>query len=68
MLLIIPRKWEQMMHVTTAVMKGIHEVFPTNDVDSNDPISLKKMQKRESQLSTRKTLLGFDFDGKAKTI
>jgi hypothetical protein len=49
-------------------MTGIHYVFPLNIVNSNDPISEKKLKKGEGQYSTLKTLLGFDFDGKQKTL
>ncbi len=49
-------------------MTGIHDVFPPDADDSNDPISEKKLQQQEGQFSMRKTLLGFDFDGIAKTM
>ncbi len=68
MLLIIPATKEEMLNVATAVMAGIHDVFPEAEDDNNDPISLKKMKKEESQLSTKKMLLGFDFDGNRKTL
>ena len=45
-------------------MTGIHDVFPANIIDSNDPISKKKFLKGDGQYSLLKTLLGFDFDGK----
>jgi hypothetical protein len=68
MLLMIPTSREQMLQVTTAVVTGIHDVFPEDDDDMNDPILLKKMKKGESQLSMHKMLLGFHFDGEIKTI
>jgi hypothetical protein len=49
-------------------MTGIHDVFPTDANDSNDPISKKKLLKCKGQYSTRKILLSFDFDGSAKTM
>jgi hypothetical protein len=49
-------------------MHGIHDVFPPDEDNSNDPISEKKLKKGESRYETRKTLLGFDFDGEAKTM
>jgi hypothetical protein len=49
-------------------MHGIHDVFPPDENDSNNPISEKKLKKGEGRYETRKTLLGFDFDGKAKTM
>ncbi len=47
---------------------GIHDVFPQDADDSNDLISEKKLLKCKDQYSTRKTLLGFNFDGSAKTM
>jgi hypothetical protein len=43
-------------------MHGIHDVFPANDNDANDPISKNKLMKREGVMLTAKTILGFDFD------
>jgi hypothetical protein len=54
MLLIIPTTKEEMLHVATAVMTGIHDVFPKENNNNNDPILLKKMKKGESQLSMQK--------------
>jgi hypothetical protein len=51
-----------------AVMMGIHDIFPQDADDSNDPISKKKLLKCKGQYSRHKTLLGFDFDGTAKTM
>ncbi len=68
MSLIIPISQEQLQHVVTAVMTGIHDVFPPDNDDSNDPISKKKMIKEEGQYSMRKTVLRFNFDRLAKTM
>jgi hypothetical protein len=68
MSLVIPISRKQLRHVATAVMTGIHDVFPPDNDDSNDPILEKKLRQQEGQFSTRKTLLGFDFDGIAKTM
>ncbi len=68
MLLIITATKEEMVHVATAVMTGINDVFPAAANDNNNPISLKKMKMGESQLSMRKSLLGFDFDGNKKML
>ncbi len=51
-----------------AIMAGIHNVFPTDIVDSNDRISEKKLLKGEGQYVLFKMMLGFDFDGKRKTM
>ncbi len=68
MSLIIPMTREQKIHVAAAVMTGIHHVFPEAINKINDSILLKKMKQGESHLATQKTLLGFNFDGEAKTI
>ncbi len=68
MSIVIPTSKAQLDHVANAIMLGIHDVFPANIVDSNDPISEKKLEKGEGQYSTLKTLLGFDFDGNHKTM
>jgi len=68
MSIVIPTSREQFEHVATAIMTGIHDVFPADIVDSNDPISEKKLLKGERQYALFKTMLGFDFDGKLKTM
>jgi len=57
MSIIIPTSQEHLEHVATAIMTGIHDIFPADIIDSNDPISEKKLLKG-----------GFDFDGKRKTM
>ncbi len=47
MSIVIPVSWEQLCHVTNAIMHGIHDVFPPDAEDSNDPISEKKLKKGE---------------------
>ena len=49
-------------------MSGIHDVFPTDKDDSNDPLSLKQILKLESMWALHKDILGFAFDGLEKTI
>jgi hypothetical protein len=68
MSLVIPVSWEQLQHVAVAIMTGIHDVFPLDADNSNEPISEKKLRAQEGMYSTRKTHLGFDFDGTAKTM
>ena len=45
MSIIIPTSQAQVEHVTRAVMSAIHDIFPADKVDSNDPISEKKLKK-----------------------
>jgi hypothetical protein len=66
--LVIPTSREQLHHVSTGTMTGIHDVFPADDIDANDPISEKKLKQLDGEYSTKKTILGFDFDGIKKTI
>ena len=47
--LAIPTARKQLKHLARAVMGGIHEVFPADENDSEDSISLKKMKKGESK-------------------
>ncbi len=68
MVLVIPTTKKEVIHVGQAVIHGIHDVFPEDDDNSHDPISEKKLVKKEGCMSTRKTLLGFDFDGEDKTL
>jgi hypothetical protein len=68
MSIVIPTSQEQLEHVAAAVMTGIHNVFPADVVDGNNPILEKKLKKEEGQYSLFQTLLGFDFDDKQKTM
>ncbi len=68
MSLVIATAQDQCLHVGTATMMGVHDVFPESDVINQDPISEKKLEKCEAQFDMTKTLLGFDLDGEAKTL
>ena len=67
-LLAIPTSQEQMLHVANTVMHGIHNVFPPDAADNNDPISLKKLKKLEAMWALTKEILGFEFDEAKKTM
>ena len=43
--LAIPTSQEQLIHVATAIMMGVHDVFPADSNDDDDPLSLKKLEK-----------------------
>jgi hypothetical protein len=49
-------------------MTGIHDVFPANTSNSNDPISEKKLKQWGGEYSPTKTIFGFNFDVVNKTI
>jgi hypothetical protein len=68
MSIVIPTLQEQLTHVGRAIMAGIHDVFPADIIDGNDPISEKKLLKGEGKYSLFKTFLGFGFDGQQKTM
>ena len=59
---------EQLRHLGRATMHGAHDVFPAASDDEDDPVSLKKLKKKEGEFDTKKEILGFDFDGEAKTM
>ena len=54
-----------------ATLYGIHSIFPppviTGHTGGKDPISLKKLEKGDAKLMTRKEILGFEGNGKART-
>ena len=68
--LAIATSQQQLAHVASAVMHGIHDVFPAHSEPEHDPISLKKLQKGDGQWALNKALLGFVFNGNpsAKTM
>ncbi len=43
MSVIIPHSKQQLCHTARATMMGIHDMFPPDNVDENNPISLKKL-------------------------
>jgi hypothetical protein len=66
--LVIPTSREQLCHLSTGTMTGIHDVFPADKIDSNDPISEKKLKQLNGEYSTTKTIFDFNFNGDDKTI
>jgi len=66
--LVIPASCEHLRHVSTGTIMGIHDVFPADEIDDNNPISKKKLKQLDGEYSAKKTILGFDFDGVNKTI
>ena len=53
----------QLRHIATGVMTGIIDVFPLDEKDEDDPISLKKILKKEGSWAVFKDVIVFDFDG-----
>ena len=50
MCIVIPTSREQLEHVATVIMTGIHTVFPPDIIHSNDPISEKKLLKGQGAI------------------
>ena len=50
------------------IIVGIHNVFPADEDDNKDPLSLKKMKKLESMWAFIKDILGFAFNSMNKII
>jgi hypothetical protein len=59
---------DQLDHVANSIMCGIHDIFPPEAVDEDDPISFKKLLKGEGSWDVIKEILGFCFHGADKTI
>ncbi len=66
--LVIPTAQEHLGHVANTILEGIHNVFPPDSNDDNDPILQQKLRKDEGRYMLLKALLGFKFDGNAKTL
>ena len=66
--LVIPASREQLDHVASAMMHGIHDVFPPDEDCENDPISNKKLKKGDAEWANVKEILGMTFDGVNKTV
>ena len=65
---VVATSKQQLDHVANAVMHGIHAVFVEAEDEDEDPISARKLGKGDGVFATKKCILGFDFDGEAKTI
>ena len=65
----IPRTKEDLTHLSRALLHAIHDVFPASpESPENDPASLKKLRKLEGAWAVRKDILGWELDGKEKTL
>jgi hypothetical protein len=62
---------DKLLHLSRAILHGIHSVFPPPSVtghDGEDPVSLKKLRQGDGLWETRKELLGWVFDGTRRCI
>lgn len=64
----IPACQQDLDHLASATMTGIHDVFPAAPTPETDPISRKKLEKGEGAWANVKEILGMTFDGNDKTI
>ena len=60
--LAIPKRQDQLHHVSNEIMTGIHGVFHPDKDDKEDAISLKKIIKKEAVWATINNVLGFECD------
>ena len=66
--IVIPVCQQDLDHIATATMTGIHDVFPPSQIPATDPISEKKLDRGEGAWANVKEILGMTFDGIEKTI
>ena len=64
----VPRSKLELDHVSRAIQHGIHDIFPPDTDDDEDPTSLKKLRKGDGAWALRKDVLGWTFDGDDKTV
>lgn len=63
--------YQHLQHFSRAIIHGVHSIFPPPHVSGHngfDPVSKQKLDKGEGNWSTKKELLGWDFDGENMTI
>ena len=66
--LAIPTCQQDLDHLASATMTGIHDVFPAAPTPAEDPISSRKLGKGDGAWANVKDILGMTFDGTDKTI
>ena len=62
---------DKLLHLSRAMLHGIHSVFPPPDVSGHngqDPVSQKKLDDGDGQWASRKEILGWIFDGVTRCI
>ena len=55
-------------HVSRAIQHGIHDIFPPDNNNDEDPTSYKKLKKGDGAWAICKDVLGWTLDGKLKTV
>ena len=64
----VPYSREHLDHVSRSIQHVIHDIFPLDDNDGEEPTSLKKSIKEEGAWMLLKEILGWMFDGEEKTM
>jgi len=62
---------QQLQHFTRAILHAIHRIFPPAAITKNpndEPIALKKLAQGDGLWASQKEILGWLFDGLARTI
>ena len=66
------RTGTRLLHVSRAAMHTIHGLFPSPEqsghLNGKDPISQKKLEASDAQWAHIKEILGFVFNGKARSM
>ncbi len=66
--LAIPTLRPQLQHYSNVMMYGIHDVFPPDTNDNDDPISFLKLKQGNGSWALVKDILGLTFNGTNKTV
>ena len=66
--LVMARSKQDLAHISNATMHGMYSMFPSSMINSEDPISEKKMIRKDGQWRVEKDILGWTFDGAYKIM
>ena len=71
-LAVQPDSAEYLVRMSRAALTAIYSVFPgpekSGHVGGRDPVSAKKLKQGDARWAKMKTVLGFEFDGEARTV
>ena len=56
--LAIPQRKNDLGHIANAMMHGMHRMIPDSAINDKDPISEKKVIKKDGQWRVEKCLIG----------
>ena len=52
----VPTSQDQLIHVANSIMQGVHDVFPSDENDKEDPLPLKNLKKLEAMWALHKDI------------